>query len=146
MTQLVILLVCAFIASILHLATPSSALGSAIVATGYVILIFTAFFAMLRSPASLGHVFNLWRHQKKCNAVLSHHWDAECEPHHLDAAYKAAAQDGCLPDFQCRMASFQNCSIKVGQLYSALELSRVDAGVKSSVNVELFTKHNSFAA
>lgn len=146
MPQFIGLAGCALIAAILHLATPSTAFTSGVVAIIYVLLIALAFLFLCISPIRLISIMRHKHKQAVCRKLVIHHWHALGQPHHVEAAYRAAAEDGCLPEFQCRISPYQGGELTIGQLYSALELGRVDAGLKTHVDERVFVLCSSVTA
>lgn len=137
---------CALVAAILHLVTPSTAFFSGVVAIIYVLLMASAFLFLIISPyALIARVRNGYQ-QSRARKLVIQHWHAKGQPHHIDAAYRAAAQDGCLHEFQRRMSTLQSGDITIGQLYASLELSRVDAGLKPRVDDRVFALCSSVKA
>lgn len=146
MSHFIGLAACALVAAILHLVTPSTAFTSGVVAIIYVLLMALAFLFLIITPYSLiTRVRNAYK-QSMCRKLAIHHWHAKGQPHHIDAAYRAAAQDGCLHEFQRRMSTHQAGDITIGQLYASLELSRVDAGLKPHVDDRVFALCSSVTA
>lgn len=115
-----------------------------IVGLAMVALFVIGFIAVL--PASFQQPLKDWIWERKKVFILNAAWENEASEGHLKEAYRIAAKDGHLPELQRRMARRVESTMTVGEVWTALELSRVDAGLKPYPELRLFRKRNSFQA
>lgn len=84
-------------------------------------------------------------------AVINHHWDKPAPARTIKLAFRLSGEEGFLSEFQQRMS---RCNEKaspekvmtVGELWTQLELARLDAGLTNELPQRLFIRHNSMDA
>lgn len=91
--------------------------------------------------------FALSGYREKRNAfALSAAWDEPALDGHIRRSFELASEEGHLASFQRQMACRDPATMKIGDVWTALELSRVSAGLKLEPERSLFRKKNSMRA
>lgn len=73
-------------------------------------------------------------------------WDEPALDGHIRRSFELASKEGHLANFQRQMARRDPATMKIGDVWTALELSRVNAGLKLEPERSVFRKKNSMRA